>query len=622
MSEDADEVTCAVVACPNNFKPENSEQNREDLTYHRFPRDPTMKAAWTKACMRPKNWDKADFAYVCSDHFDPTDFNYPDPGSHEVYLSPEAIPSTRIKFSIKTEPIDVEDDYQELINQEGLDIVMGAEGELDSSDLLPMIQDHQLVYDQNESIFLDNNDADRRTCTKCAREFKTEGRLKRHELFCILSDRKGKMGPRANSGTACFVKNCPAKFYHRNKMLKHMELVHNYLVDEKQKLKFASMEEFWTWKENEEERTYSYFSKRTGNHKNTSTYHCQRDGPSRATHGKSENPRVLKRQMSKGNIKENIVCLAHIKTTLNSDGTVTAVYFPSHNHPLSAMDYLHHPLSRGTQMFIREKLELGYTPKQIADELLVRQNASAPRDAPTNMTKNQFLHMVNKLDRIRGFLDRERKRVKEEASGTAPPRVRRSRKVILEEQFQKSKQYQEEVRQGRKYLDDTGDFDDDDISMSVDHDRLDQHQSYSEMYQENFGDQDDDGETVDGDYAAEERERNEVGEILGTDDLLRTLEGATGVLCKQEDVVQELVLDESGHVSSQPVDYKALYQEAVAVNGKLSSTVEILQKRLDKQEKQINLLLSALKKSLSKDHADLETLKETVSDGDYEIIVI
>uniref|UniRef100_A0A0K8T2B7 THAP-type domain-containing protein n=1 Tax=Lygus hesperus TaxID=30085 RepID=A0A0K8T2B7_LYGHE len=175
MSEEPEEVTCAVVACPNNYTSENSHQNREDLTYHRFPKDSTMKAAWLKACMRPKNWDKADFAYVCSDHFDPTDFNYPDPGSHEVYLSSEAIPSTRIKFSIKAEPIDVEDECQELLNQEGLEIVMGAEDEQDCKDMLTMDQDDsQLVYDQSDSIFLNDLDADRRTCTKCAREFKTE----------------------------------------------------------------------------------------------------------------------------------------------------------------------------------------------------------------------------------------------------------------------------------------------------------------------------------------------------------------------------------------------------------------------------------------------------------------
>lgn len=325
------------------------------------------------------------------------------------------------------------------------------------------------------------------SCNACGREFRTRIRLKRHVLFC-QPDNNSKQTPAIrprytvdlnvhelaidynycmrsvsihlrlfdfrSSGTTCLYVNCNAKFYHRNRMLKHMAAAHNFTTSETKSFVFPSMEHFWTWKETEEERTYSYFSKRTGNHKNTATYHCQRDGPPR-TKKSALSDLKSKRHQSRGSIKANIVCLAYIKTTLNENGSVSVLYYPSHNHPLSAMDFLHHPLSRATQLFIKEKLELGYTPKQIADELLTRQNASG-QASNNNMTKNQFLHMVNKLDRIRGFLDRQRKRVRDQSLGQTPPRLRKSRKVVLEEQFEKSRLF---LKQSQAFAQDDEDSD-------------------------------------------------------------------------------------------------------------------------------------------------------------------
>lgn len=366
-------------------------------------------------------------------------------------------------------------------------------------------------------------------CKNCTRHFKTESRLKRHETFCLPTQKKSKPGPRAGSGTPCFYK-CGAKFYHRNKMLKHMELVHHCVMDQKQRLKFANMEEFWTWKENEEERTYSYFSKRTGNHKNTSMYHCQRDGPSRARPA-DPSTRAGKRQLTKGNIKENIICLAHIKTILNPDGTVTAVYFPSHNHPLSAMDYLHHPLSRTTQNFIKEKLELGYTPKQIADELLIRQRASGGGDNP--LSKNQFLHMVNKLDRIRGILDRERKRQKEETIGTTFVRKRRSRKAIFEEQFERSRMFRELAAQEQARSDgDLEGYNEGDQAERMMSGFVD---ALSDVRDEQIVEGDE--QNVDGDLAdgelIQETSQDVTDDLMAADELMKTLDGATATVCKQ-----------------------------------------------------------------------------------------
>lgn len=70
-------------------------------------------------------------------------------------------------------------------------------------------------------------------------------------------------------------------------------------------------------------------------------------------------------------------------------------------------------------------------------------------------------------------------------------------------------------------------------------------------------------------------------------------------------------------------NFERLYENALVENAKLAETLASLKKQIVKKDRQIDLLINALKRSLSKDGGDdLASVIDTVSDGDYQIVVI
>ncbi|XP_035224594.1 THAP domain-containing protein 6-like [Stegodyphus dumicola] len=66
------------------------------ITFHRIPKDPTLREAWIQA-IRRKDWNPSANAFLCSEHFKEEDFNkrY---ASHLCTLKKGVVPSIFKEF--------------------------------------------------------------------------------------------------------------------------------------------------------------------------------------------------------------------------------------------------------------------------------------------------------------------------------------------------------------------------------------------------------------------------------------------------------------------------------------------------------------------------------------------
>ena len=85
---------CAVAVCPS---PKSS-----GTSYHRFPRDPDQRKKWVQACRRDDRLFNPQTGFVCSSHFQPSDFERDLQNEllglpTRKHLKPGAIPSLKIR---------------------------------------------------------------------------------------------------------------------------------------------------------------------------------------------------------------------------------------------------------------------------------------------------------------------------------------------------------------------------------------------------------------------------------------------------------------------------------------------------------------------------------------------
>ena len=62
---------------------------------HRFPRDPDLRAKWTKFCYRQPDWVPGPGATICREHFTPESFSTQPPNSLKNFLKKDAVPTLR-----------------------------------------------------------------------------------------------------------------------------------------------------------------------------------------------------------------------------------------------------------------------------------------------------------------------------------------------------------------------------------------------------------------------------------------------------------------------------------------------------------------------------------------------
>ncbi|XP_078618001.1 uncharacterized protein LOC144885763 [Branchiostoma floridae x Branchiostoma japonicum] len=137
----------------------------------------------------------------------------------------------------------------------------------------------------------------------------------------------------------CAVPGCSTSYRCVRELVTHYSAVHQANV-EVEDLTFDSVDQFMTWKRQEEAVTGAKFPKSTGSSKSSKTHQylyfsCHRNGSSKP-HVKPEvlaKPR--KRRKPRGSVKLNSVCLARMSAKIASSGEVTVRYVMTHtNHVL------------------------------------------------------------------------------------------------------------------------------------------------------------------------------------------------------------------------------------------------------------------------------------------------
>lgn len=210
-------------------------------------------------------------------------------------------------------------------------------------------------------------------CDKCHGSFRRKDNLKRHYIKLHGEEYVDNVHK-----TQCLYPGCEKLYYHKGKMLQHLEEDHG--VDLKvEKLDFQSNNDFLRWKSEEETTKCVYFSKQYGNSKSNlsdvSYYMCQRDGVARS-HKRHAEPRKSPRRNRKGVTKTGHFCPARIMASVSlQTGHVNVKYIKSHNHLITPKDIEHHPIPVQEREQIKIKLAMGIPSNKVYKEWREKRDA-------------------------------------------------------------------------------------------------------------------------------------------------------------------------------------------------------------------------------------------------------
>eukprot|EP00058_Branchiostoma_floridae_P009388 XP_002594876.1 hypothetical protein BRAFLDRAFT_86044 [Branchiostoma floridae] len=171
------------------------------------------------------------------------------------------------------------------------------------------------------------------SCTHCDKSFSCKFNLKRHWRDFHKQEYDD---PHKAKMATCIQPNCDRVFYHRTRMLKHLEDDHN-LVLSSSTHRFDTERDFLDWKEREERKNLVQFTKQGGSTlgklSRYSYYICQHDGSDRAHCARGQPQRLSSRRNKKGRVKTGAICPARmlVKAELNSS-VLRVTYVSSHNH--------------------------------------------------------------------------------------------------------------------------------------------------------------------------------------------------------------------------------------------------------------------------------------------------
>ena len=185
-------------------------------------------------------------------------------------------------------------------------------------------------------------------CAACSRVFRDKHNLKVHS--CSRFRRR----------SACIFPDCDKQFYHVTKMLKHVDEDHNGKIDIVN-LTFESEALFQCWKEEEELKSYAYFSMRSGTvdsyYGSYRCYVCQANGES------TIGPRKTSKRWKKGHVQLGKLCPSRMFVK-EINGKITVKYVTYHSHPRSVKnDKL--PVPKSVKTHAKNLLMMGASPQQV-----------------------------------------------------------------------------------------------------------------------------------------------------------------------------------------------------------------------------------------------------------------
>lgn len=225
-------------------------------------------------------------------------------------------------------------------------------------------------------------------CPQCDSPFNRKHHLNTHLKKCSA---KESPKTKKKNATPCLIKGCEATFFFKTQLIDHLSAAHpdDIKIKPKNSFTFKTFDEFLTWKEKEEEMTFSYFTARKGqSSKKIKHYYCQHDGT-------ANSQRKTSRVNNKGRVKVGHYCMAKMKVTVESQKEITVQYYPTHSHVCKKEDMLHHPLPAAMSKFIDEKLAENIPPtvvyELVKERFLPKNNSEVLDTRASILTKKRIL---------------------------------------------------------------------------------------------------------------------------------------------------------------------------------------------------------------------------------------
>eukprot|EP00794_Sanderia_malayensis_P002626 gene2626-3039_t len=234
-------------------------------------------------------------------------------------------------------------------------------------------------------------------CKHCEKVFSRRDNLKWH-----MKEQHGEnIDFNLRNKTRCIQPNCEETLFHHHKLIEQLEREHSAHI-KLNRLNFMSMKEFFTWKEAEEAKNFTYYSKQTSLKKGKSAsyfyYHCKRDGHSNPHRRKGDEQRKTARKHKKGVVKTDMLCPSRMICKVDLTGVINVTYIQSHNHLIQFKDTKHHPMPNSVLENVKSKLVLGASIDNIHKDLRAGKDSSENRrETDDNL---QWKHAVSKRQLI------------------------------------------------------------------------------------------------------------------------------------------------------------------------------------------------------------------------------
>lgn len=237
-------------------------------------------------------------------------------------------------------------------------------------------------------------------CDKCSRKIKRKDNFKRHyQQVHKLEYTDDIIG--SNSKNRCIYPGCDKVFYHKSKMVEHLQGVHKIIVESETK-KFSNFQEFLSWKEEEETKNFVWYPKKderkVSERFNYASYVCQCNGFKEPS--SNSTPKSKKRKT----VKKSVICPARmlVKTDkVNND--VTVKYIKSHNHKILCEDVEKKPIPKEVREEITKKLMQNKSVDDVVSELHQEAISDTDHGKPSTIhkvfiQKQKIKYMQQKLN--------------------------------------------------------------------------------------------------------------------------------------------------------------------------------------------------------------------------------
>ncbi|KAK4304902.1 hypothetical protein Pmani_023169 [Petrolisthes manimaculis] len=168
-------------------------------------------------------------------------------------------------------------------------------------------------------------------CIKCNATYGHKQSLQRHMDHCSNGTKL--------KNTQCLHPGCSKRFFHISSMVRHMENDHTDMDMKIIEKHFSSLTDFKMWKEDEETKSFSYFSTRHSVTQNSGKSYlcfvCQHNGPERNPDTTGDQSKSSVKKWRQRKIRTGLVCPARMLVKENADGSVSVKYVKTHSHKVS-----------------------------------------------------------------------------------------------------------------------------------------------------------------------------------------------------------------------------------------------------------------------------------------------